>query len=202
MSDEEKVSMTTGELKALMTQMSTLTKQVTELTAKKADTPTGGARARREDKSSDHTIMFIDGKPVVGMVNKGTTNSPVKLYDIPDPLDKNKSIMGVDLQIKDLKSGEVEVIAGLNFLEFIQEGERRKCAVIRPIERKWYLDEGTVEQQEVKEYSMEGKGVDVNLEVTGVERLYVMDIDGEEVEIHEDYVNMASAAPRREKTFE
>ena len=199
---DENVTIKATEMKALMEQMSTLSKEVSRLTAGNADITKSKSRAKRTKEEPDMTIMFIDDKPVVGMVNKGSELNPVKVYEAPDPLDKDKRILKVDLQVLNQKTDTVEVIAGLNFLDFMQEGERQECKVIKIIERKWYLDEGTVEQQEVKEYSMQGKGVDVTLEVAGVEYIYLMNIGGKEVEIHEDYVNMANSTPRREKTYE
>lgn len=44
-------------------------------------------------------------------------------------------------------------------------------------------------------------GPEVPMEVTGTDNYYVIDIDGSDVTIFQDYVNMAKSQPREEKQF-
>lgn len=185
-----------------MAQIGELTRIVTEGANNKEDQmQTGGRLQPRPVRRNNVTVMFLDGRPVVGMENVGTEMNPVKLYEVPDPRDNKKYVLRANLIVKNLVTGELEIIKGVNFMEFIQEGERRECVVVKNRNENWVIEQGTVLKKEVKEYRTVELDIEVPLEITGTERYFMVDIDGKGVEIHEDYVNMAKSTPRPEKQY-
>lgn len=201
---EQKIEMNTTEVKAMMDQIKSLTKTVQALTEAKAeqDENTGLVRARNVGNRTV-TIMLVDGKAVIGLRNVGSPEQPVRLYEQPDPRDSKKYFLAADLIVKDLKTNEITTIEGVNFAEFIQQGERRECPILKMRGEEWSIDNGYTQKRELKgnDYKMQETELEVPLEVTGVDNYYVVDVNGTELEIFQDFVNMAKSTPRAEKAI-
>jgi len=185
MTEEKTITIKESELRALIEQVQAQTNQKTDVEE------TG--KTRRRVRERNVTIMFVDGKAVIGMVNHGTEDEPRKLYEHPDPNDSTRRVLYADLIIKDPATGKTETIKRVNWLEFLREGARQECRVIKTRNEEWIIDQGTVLKKEVKEYRTVELDTEVPVDIEGTTRHYIVDIDGKGLEVHEDYVNMASA---------
>ena len=197
--NEKTITIKESEISALLAQNRELMAAIQLRDSQNATEEPAKKRTAVRDRSV--TIMFVDGKPVIGMRNVGTELNPVHLYETPDPRDSKKVVLCADLIIKDLGTDKEEVIKGVNFREFIDEGERRDCRVLKTQSKNWVIEQGSVLKKEVKEYRTVELDAEVPLEVTGVERHYEVEIDGKSVVIFEAYVNMAKSTPRPQKSY-
>lgn len=198
MSDQDPiVQIKQSELKAIMSTINELRSLVTAGNANVAPANETITRKRRE---SNVSIMFLDGLPVIGMANRGTDEEPVRLYEEVDPKDPRKYVMYADLIV--LKADDsTEVIKKVPFLNFIQQGERKECPVVKILKKEWEINYGVTERQTLGEdkYRMEGTGVDADLVVEGVDMVYRVNVGGREIELSQEYVNMARATTRAQK---
>jgi len=196
------VTLPESEIAAILAQNAELASQVRHLITQGTDQSEdkGLLRAKPVAKSTV-TIMFIDEKPVVGIQNQGTELNPVKLVEVPDPLDKAKRIFRANLIVRDPKTEKLETISNIDFMDFVQEGERRECDVLKNRDERWVINQGMVQKKEVKGYRMVELDVEVPALIEGTERYFIVDIDGKGVEVHEDYVNMAKSTPRAKKEY-
>lgn len=191
-----------AELVKLASQVPALIQQVQTLVDAKANQDVEGNKLKaRPVNNRTVTIMFIDGQPIVGIENVGTDQMPVKLYEVADPFDKDKRILTANLQVLDTATNEVKTIKGVNFLEFIQQAERRECDILKMTGEQWVIEQGTTMKRvlEGDKYQMKDLGIEVPLAIEGTDYEYVVDIDGKPVTIHQDYVNMAKSTPKAEK---
>ncbi len=197
------VQLKQSELQALMKSIADLRGMVAASTANAGPASEGTVKTRRV-RESVVSIMFLDGRPVIGMDNRGTEEEPVRLYEEVDPKDPRKYIMYADLIVLEADGETERVVKKVPFLNFIQQGERRECRVAKISKKEWEMNFGTTERRELKndEYDMQGTGQDTDLIVEGVDMVYHVEIGGGEViELSQEYVNMARAASRARKDF-
>ncbi len=162
-----------------------------------------GQKARRS-RESTVSIMFLDGRPVVGMANKGSDDEPVRLYEEVDPKDNRKYVMYADLLVLEADGETTKTVSKVPFLNFVQQGERRECKVVKILKKEWEMNFGTTERRELRndDYAMQATGQESDLIVEGVDMVYRVDIGNDEViELAQDYVNMARATSRAAKNF-
>lgn len=202
MSEQQKIEVDASELRAILDQNKALSQTVQALTESMMSQKeeNGQLKAKRVTNRTV-TIMFIGGKPVVGLENVGSEHTPVRLYEEIDPRDSKKSYLAANLLVKNLETDKFETIKAVNFAEFIQQGERRECPIVRMRGDEWVVDHGSTLRRELKgnDYKMQEMDLEVPLEVSGVDNYYTVDVDGKELEIFQDYVNMAKSTPRAEK---
>lgn len=199
---DKEITMKASEAQALIAQVQALTQQVAAMSGGNNDQAVEGGKVRnRPVRHHNVTILFIDEKPVIGMENVGTELNPSKLYEVPDPKNSKENILKANLIVRNLKTGQDEVIKGVNFMELILEGERRECKVLKNRDESWVIEQGVVLKKEVKDYRTVELDVEVPLEISGTERYFMVEIDGKGVEIFEDYVNMAKSTPRPMKQY-
>lgn len=196
----EKIEMDAGEVKALIEQVNNLTRRLNEVESKDEADATPRARAAT---NRSVTIMFLDGKPVVELENMNPNGHEVLVYQMVNPKDNKTYITCANIITLDPKTKKKEVTKNVNFIEFIQQGERRELPIKRMRGERWLIEQGVTTKQELQgdKYHMKDLGIEVPLDVTGVDNFYIVDIDGEEVEIRDRFVNMAKSTPRAEKVI-
>lgn len=194
----EKIEMDAGEVKALIEQVNNLTRRLNEVESK--DEADAMPRARAATNRTV-TIMFLDGKPVVELENMNPNGHEVLVYQMVNPKDNKTYIMCANIVTLDPKTKKKEVTKNVNFIEFIQQGERRELPIKRMRGERWLIEQGVTTKQELQgdKYHMKDLGIEVPLDVVGTDNFYIVDIDGEEVEIRDRFVNMAKSTPRPEK---
>lgn len=199
----EQAMFNVAEIQALVQQVASLTAQIKANTDDKADQEIEDGKLKvRGAKQRNVTVMFVEGKPVVGMANVGTEQTPVKVYEVPDPRDPTKRYLCVDLIVKNLETGALETIKKMNFLEFLQQGDRRNCPVIKTRGEEWVIEQGRTLKRELEgdKYRMKELDIEVNLDIEGTDNHYIVDIGGgKQVEIYQDYVNMTKSTPQATK---
>ncbi len=189
------VTMPGEEFKALMESMRALTLRVAEVENARApqevDDNTTGFK-RREVKKRTVSILFVDNKPVVGMKNQGSEQRPQMLIEVVDPKNTSNRYLKADLFVKDIKTGKIETITDVNFVEFTREADRKQCPILEDRRRPWLIEQGVVNRAEVKDYRTVETDTTVPVDIEGISGTLVIEIDGVPVEIHENYVNIAS----------
>lgn len=149
----------------------------------------GGDSSQTRKKVKDHkvTICFVNGHPVVGMVDQSRGGTKEYIYELPNPRKPGDMISYVDL----ILDGVDEPLKKVNFVQFLNEAERQELLYTDVKDEPWEISQGTTEATEVKDYHMEGSGNRVSLDVTGKHRTFkVILSEGRELWITEDAVNM------------
>jgi len=191
--EEEKVTIPKSQLEAILADNQGLKNQMTGLmeavqSLTRAQQENSGPRVLKKIKDRKVRVMFVDGKAVIGFVNRGTESKPLYAYEKVDPNDKNNRLLFIDLILQ----GKEEPVT-VNYNEFLREGESIECVIKNKEENPWSIEQGSTRQKSVEEYSMVETDVTVPLEVTGVNTTFtvVIPTTGEELVIDERYVNMA-----------
>lgn len=191
MSNEEAmVSVPKSEIEALVAQNAELINLIKQQQGANALNADSSLRRKKEKKV---TVATIDNKPVVRMVNKGDESAPWFTWTEQDPKNPRKEILLTDLVVLDPKTKTEEVIERVNWLEFMDKGGRKDCKVVKQRGETWEKENGVVTKRTVPDgdhYHMEELDMLVPDIVEGKEYHYVVDFNGEMVELHENYVNM------------
>ena len=171
--------------KAMKGQMTTLMEAIQNLTLKQSEQ--SGPRVFKQIKERKVRVVFVNGKPVIGFVNRGTESRKSYTYEKPDPNDKNNRLLYIDLILQ----GETEPIS-VNYNEFLREGERVECVVKDQEKTPWTIEYGHVRQKMVEEYSMVETDVLVPVEANGFTTTFKVEVPktGEILEINEEFINM------------
>lgn len=189
--NDETVSVPKGELKEMMDQIANLTKVVQTLQGKDgAGAETRSVRKRKEKKV---TIAMIDNMPVIGMRNRGDEYSPMYTWTEIDPKDPRKEVMYTDLVVRNMETNKEEVIERVNYLQFMDNGGKKECLVIKQTGEEWEKENGVVTKMILPDgdkYQMEDLDIDVPDVVLGTVFTYVVDFGGKALEVHENYVNI------------
>lgn len=145
---------------------------------------------RNPTKERNVSVLCIDGKPVIGYVNRGgDENRPTFIYEGPNPDDPKDRILFVDVILKGMDKA-----VKLNYVDFLREAERKICKVLKTEEKPWSVEQGEVEvtEQPDGEYYTRGTGIYVPAGTKGVTRFYTVEMpDHSELTLHERYVNIA-----------
>ena len=188
----EKIEIEKGQLdailednKGLKNQITSLMEAVQSLTLKQSEN--SGPKVFKQIKDRKVRVVFVNGKPVIGFVNRGTESRKSYTYEKPDPNDKNNRLLYIDLILQ----GEKEPIS-VNYNEFLREGERVECIVKDQEKTPWTIEYGHVRQKAVEEYSMVETDVLVPVEASGYNITFKVEIPktGEILEINEEFINM------------
>jgi hypothetical protein len=177
----EKIEVDAGELKALMEQNRELMRQIQEKTQDNGSP----IKVHRPITKREVSVRFISNKPVIGFANKGVESRPTFVYKAPNPSDPKESIEFVDV----ILLGDKEPIK-VPYLDFLRDSDRRQCTVLETKEEPWEIEQGSVRQKSIVDYSSIETDIIVPVLITGVARSFVVLIDGNRVEINEKYVNM------------
>lgn len=135
------------------------------------------------------TVSFVNGKPVVGYVNRGTPDKPVYIYEAVNPKKPSEYLLYVDVILKGDEQNPVRLV----YLEFMEQAERHECLVTKTRDEPWETFSGTVNRKTVPEgeYYTDELGIVVPLEVKGVIKFYTVRLpDGKEIELHERFCNI------------
>lgn len=135
------------------------------------------------------TVCFVNNKPVIGYVNRGTEDKPSYIYEGPNPARPTEYILFVDVILK----GEKDPLK-LQYIEFVEQSEKHECLVTGTRKEPWETVSGTTDRVTVPEgaYYMTPTGVIVPLEVRGVISFYTVTLpDGTSLELHERYANIS-----------
>lgn len=187
----EQVTMPKEELESLMKTIKDLSARVGQVESQRADVDENSGKMRmRVTKERKITVMFLDGKPLIGMKNVGTEDHPLRIYEVPNPNDPRKQILQAEIILQDVKTGKTSV-EKVNWIEFVQQGERRELTVVKTNEEPWEIEQGVIRRKEVDGYSTVELDIEVPVIVEGSIRTFIVDIDGVAVNIHEDYANIA-----------
>lgn len=140
-----------------------------------------------EIKTRTATVMFIDGKAVVGLVNKGSDKRPVHLYDKPDANRKGEYFLYADIILQ----GE-EKATSLDWNEFLQHADRAECKIVSVEDIPWEIIQGETMKRVIDtDYKIE-VDAPVDVVVRGVNKLMTMQLpDGSQVKIDAQYLNMS-----------
>ena len=131
-------------------------------------------------------VTFVDGHAVIGFVNKGSETQKIYVVAEPDPNDRNKELLFVELILQG-----VDAPVRVNYNNFLKQAERRACKVKDVKKSVWTIDQGTVRQKVMDGFSLVETDLIVPLEVTGETRTYEVEIaPGTNLLINEAYVNM------------
>lgn len=173
-----------------LTEFQQLMKNVKDLTAKVAqmEGQSGGVYKAPSAKERTATVSFVNGKPVIGYVNRGTTTKPMYVYEAPDPQNPRDRKLYVDLILEGQKD-PVKV----GYMEFMTEAEHKECLIVKIDKDAWEQTQGVTEKKEVPEgeYYMTASGIVVPVEIKGEIRWYTLRMaDGKEIKLHERYVNI------------
>lgn len=197
MAEKEKIEIDKAVYDELMTSLRSMREFIANSSAgaaTAADTVT--ERNRRRDRIV--TVMFVNNKPVVGLANVGSAEEPVRVYELPDATDPRKMVLYVDLLLLN-DDGSTERVKKVPFMDFLQNGTRRECKVVKIDKKEWEMDFGTTEQKRVEgdEYKMKEMGTEVDVIVTGVDMVYKVEIaEGRVIDLAEEYINMARATKK------
>jgi hypothetical protein len=181
MAEDKKVEVNESDLKELIAQNREFKARIEGLEASESSVK----KVVKRTKHNEVNVSFIDGKPVIGFINKGVENRPKYVYSTPDPLNPTQTIEFVDVIVK----GSTEPLK-VNYLQFIRDSEKRMCKVLETNEEIWEIEQGETVKREVIDYASVETGIVVPVTIEGKVRTFVVDIDGEKVEINEKYVNM------------
>lgn len=136
-------------------------------------------------------LRIVDGKAVVGYKNRGTDGKPLYIVEKVDPNDKNSRLLFVTLILEDKTELEVD------YNEFLRETTSVEALVKETVEKEWTIEQGTVRQKMVEEYSMIETDVVVPVEIVGKIRTFKVavpetspEFKERELTIHENYVNI------------
>lgn len=189
--EQKKIEVDASELAAIIEQNRELVATIQRLTNQNAEeTEFKGTRRKKVIKV---TVATVDNKPVIAMVNKGDEDAPWYTWTERDPNNPRKEVMYCDLKVLDPKTKTTEIYERINWLEFMDKGGRKECEVKKQRGEEWYIENGVVTKREVPEgdnFHMEEVGFEVPDIVEGKEFTYVVDFNGDLVEIHERFVNM------------
>lgn len=184
------------ELKGLLASVKEITEQNKRILAENAELKTlmggdGGARVLRRVTQRLVEVRMVDGKVVMGYMNKGTDKSPVFWYKKPNPRDPKEMIDFVDLVLE----GGKEAIP-VEVAQFRKEATRVKCKIVKDEEKEWVENQGVVKKREVEEYSSIELDFDVPLDVVHKTHFYTVEVPKDfggprEVKVHERMVNIA-----------
>jgi hypothetical protein len=201
--DNEPADITKGEVKQIIEQNRMLAQQVQQFMAQAGEQPEEPKRRPGQKRNRFVDVLFLDNEPVVGLKNRGSDRTVMRLEEVEDPKMKGHFYMLADVVTRN-KDGKETVHRDINWLELTTEGDHKSCPVLKSRSETWYIDLGRVMQQKLEEgkYTMKETDIEVDQTVTGKESFFVVDIDGTPVEIHEDYVNIVKTAPERVKTYE
>lgn len=134
------------------------------------------------------TISYVNGKPVVGYGNHGSSDKPQYIYEAPNPMRPNEYLLYVDVIIQG-----VEKPIKLLYNEFMEQAEHHVCTVVSVRKMPWVVtgDEVTKKVVGESEYATTDTGIIVPMEVKGETRFFKVKLpDGSELELHERYVNI------------
>lgn len=154
-----------------------------------------GGDTRKPDTVKKHkaTVFFIENQPVVGYMNRGVENSPVYIYEKPDPARQGEFLPYVDVVVRNADPKGQPTVYSLNYLEFMRECARQECEIVKVDKIPWVINQGVTTGRSFKEgtyYMIEGALVPV--EVRGTTNMYTMALpDGTQVTLHERYVNIS-----------
>ena len=191
MAEEETVSVPKSEMAAILQQVADLTKVVSSIQGNSALNAEPTSVRRRKDKKV--TIATVDGQPVVGMKNRGDEFHPMFTWTESDPKNPKREILYCDLEVRNMETNELEVIERTDYMQFMSNGGKQDCLVIKPKGEEWEKENGVVTKRVVPEgdkFSMEDLDIQVPDVVLGTTYTYVVDFNGKALEVHENYVNI------------
>lgn len=143
----------------------------------------------REITERKITVFFIDNEPVIGYVNRGSEVKPTYIYEKPDANRPGEYLPFVDV----LTRNHLDKPYKINYIEFLQESDRKECKVIKVEWKPWVINQGRTAARSFEEgtYNMTESGTIVPVEVKGKTGIYTVELpDGSQVEIHERYANI------------
>lgn len=188
--DEPEVTMPKSELEALMKTIKDLSTRVQNVESGRSDIDELSGKARMKvTKEREIGVRFLNGKPLIGLKNVGTESAPTKLVEVTDPHNQRRRYLQAEAIFLDPKTSKTEVVR-LNWLEFVQNSEKRKLKVVKTNEEPWEIEDGVVRKREVDGYSMVELDIEVPVINEGSVRTFIVDVDGIAVSIHEDYANI------------
>lgn len=176
-----------------------------------------GTMVSKHVKTRTCSILFIDGKPVIGLENKGSLNRPLYLYDKKDPNRRDEYFLYADVLVDTGKTkkvtktetktdpetgeeSEVEVETDepvtekhtLDWNEFLQQADRAECRIVDTKNIPWEIIQGKTMAKVVDESYKIEIDTEVPVVVTGFTSLLTVQLpDGRKVVIDSKYVNMA-----------
>lgn len=185
--ENETVTVSKSELEYLVASNKALREDVNNLKKSAGeDEPTLLNKEVREHKAR---VTFIDGKPVVGFVNKGTDRQPLFVYEEVNPLNKSETILYVDVLLHGVKEAYK-----IKYADLMRNAQREECLIKSFKEEDWENIQGKVEESRLEgdDFTRSGTGRIVPIGATGKTRLYTMVLpNGTELELHEAYLNIA-----------
>lgn len=145
----------------------------------------------KETKVTDRTVtvMFVDEKPVIGYVNKGSAQRPIYIYEKQDPVRPTEYIAYVDVVLLGVDKPKT-----LNYVEFLQQADRTDCKILKKEEKEWTISQGTTVGRRFVEgtYHMVDTDALVPVEIKGKTSVFTVELpDKSSTEIHERYVNIS-----------
>lgn len=187
MEEETKVEVSKSQLDELIAQNKELldrNRQLADAVEKQQDAP------EKVDLSAPKKrtvrILFMDGKAVQGFRNRGTDTRPEYVYEDMDPKNPKERILFVDVYFYGEKEPET-----VPYNDMLHNGIREECEILDTKEKEWSNRHGMTVRKVVNNYATEETGVMVPLEVLGKTRTFTVKLPGgEEMAVHENYVNM------------
>lgn len=184
---KEEAQYTASDVRSLIDQVRLMTTELDKMKQVLADGKERSSPAK-EIKERTVSVMFIDKKPVIGIVNKGTDKRPLYLYDKKDLNRKNEYFLYADIIIL----GEEDSPITMDWSEFLENADREFCKIVDTKKIPWSISQGMTTKKVVDEsYKIE---IDVPTEVLveGYTRIFTVLLpDGNKVDIDEKYVNIA-----------
>lgn len=186
--EEKKVEVSKEQLDELIAQnkeLLTRNRELADAVGNIKDVPDG---VKQPKAVTDRTVrvLFLEGKAVLGFKNRGEDTRPVYVYEKADPVKKDEVNLFVDV----ILAGEEEPVS-TNYNDLLHDAERRECKIVKVDEQEWRVVQGQTSKKVVNNYATEETGIMVPIEVLGKTRTFTVALpDGEEVAIHENYVNM------------
>lgn len=181
MAEEKTVNISEEALKKLIGEIETLKQMVT-----------GGVQTEKAQETEYRKVKvrFIDGKPIVGLANRGSERNPVYAYEIPDPFNKGDKKLMLDV----ILLGDKNPIA-LPYNDIVNEAEAYDCKIVNVKEFPWQIDQGEVERVDVKfdKFRSESTGEYVPARVKGVRYEYEVEDplnEGQTIKLSEKVINM------------
>lgn len=186
-STTEKVEVDKADLKALMEQNKNLMARMEQLESGQGEQifdPEG-------TKEREVTLLYVDGQPIVGFKNRGSEERAQYVYNKRDPNNPNEMLQYVTVLVRNPDSDEPKQYE-LEFTELLRNADKRNHKVIERKTKPWTKNQGQVTRKKIDGYSMTETGMVVPVNIKGEIAYYTLELeDGEELEILEDYVNLA-----------
>lgn len=182
---DETVTIPVSELKAIQEGMNAMKSEIAIL--KKGE----GPKIMKAPKEHLVTVSFLNGRAVIGYVNKGTTDRPLYVYEAPNPQKPTEYVLYVDVILKGDEKNPVKVL----YMEFMEHAERHECPILSIRKEEWTDEKaGSTRKKQVPDgaYYVEESDIIVPLEARGEIRFFKVRLpDNSEVELHERYANIS-----------